>query len=113
MLKRFKFAYLHILTVLLLLLKWTVAPGITYTTALTPSMLAIGTPIVFVLILFSMMLFFKYKRGLSMTKMMKLNTEVMSKYKQLKREGHTNEEIKVMMMADVEREKIKREQPTI
>ncbi len=113
MLKRFKFAYLHIPTAILLLLKWTVSPGITYTTALTPSILAVGIPIVFVLILFSMMLFFKYKRGLSMTKMMKLNTEVMSKYQQLKREGHTNEEIKVMMMADVEREKIKREQPTI
>ena len=113
MLKRFKFAYLHILTGLLLTLKWTVAPGITYTTALTPSVLAIGTPIVFVLILFSMMLFFKYKRGLSMTKMMKLNTEVMSKHKQLKREGYTNEEIKVMMSADLERDKLKRKRLTI
>lgn len=113
MLKRFKFAYLHILTAILLLLKWTVAPGITYTTALVPSILAIVIPVVFILILFSVMVYYKYKHGLSMNKMMELNTEVMSKHKQLKREGYTNEEIKVMMMADVEREKMKREQPTI
>lgn len=113
MLKRFKFAYLHIPTVLLLLLKWTVAPSITYTTALTPSMLAIAIPIVFILILFLVMVYFKHKHGLSMVKMMEMNTEVMSKHKQLKREGHTNEEIKVMMRADIEREKLKRKRLSI
>lgn len=104
MLKRFKFAYLHILTGLLLILKWTVAQGMSYTYVFIPSILAMATPAVFVLILLSIMAFFKYKRGLSMTKMMKLNTEVMSKNKRLKNEGYTNEEIKVMMRADIERE---------
>lgn len=113
MLKRFKFAYLHTPTVLLLLLKWTVAPGITYTTALMPSILAIVIPVVFILILFSVMVYYKYKHGLSMNKMMELNTEVMSKHRQLKSEGHTNEEIKVMMSADLERDKLKRKRRTI
>ena len=113
MLKRFKLTYLHILTAINLILKWTFYPDMSYAHVFMPSILAVGIPIVFVLILFSMMLFFKYKRGLSMTKMMKLNTEVMSKYKQLKREGHTNEEIKVMMSADLERDKLKRKQLTI
>lgn len=113
MLKRFKFSYLHILTAILLLLKLTVAPGMTYTIALMPSILAIATPAVFALILLSIMAFFKYKHGLSMNKMMELNTEVMSKHKQLKREGHTNEEIKVMMSADLERDKLKRKRLTM
>lgn len=113
MLKRFKFAYLHILTAILLLLKLTVAPSMSYTYVFMPSILAIATPAVFVLILLSIMAFFKYKHGLSMAKMMEVNTEVVSKNKRLKSEGYTNEEIKVMMRADIEREKLKRKRRTI
>ena len=113
MFKHFKLTYLHILTAINLILKWTFYPDMSYSHAFMPSIIAIAVPTVFVLILFSVMVYYKYKHGLSMNKMMELNTEVMSKYMQLKSECHTNEEIKVMMMADVEREKIKREQPTI
>ena len=97
MLKRFKFAYLHTLTGLLLILKWTVAPGITYTYALMPSIIAVGIPAVFVLILLSVMLYFKYKHGLKLRWMMESSTDIMREFKRLKHEGYNSEEIKVMM----------------
>lgn len=106
MLKRFKLSYLHILTAINLILKWTFYPDMSYTHAFMPSIIAIVVPTVFVLILLSVMLYFKCKRGLSVTKQVKMIVAVMSKHKQLKREGYTNEEIKVMMRADIEREKL-------
>lgn len=98
MLKRFKFAYLHIPTALLLLLKWTVAHGMPYTYALMPSIIAIVIPTVFVLILLSVMLYFKYKHGLKLRWMMESSTDIMREFRRLKREGYNSKEIKVMMM---------------
>lgn len=97
MLKRFNFAQLHILTAILLLLKWTIAHGIPYTYVFTPSIIAIGIPVVFTLILLSVMLYFKYKHGLKLRWMMESSTDIMREFKRLKHEGYNSEEIKVMM----------------
>lgn len=98
MLKRFNFAHLHGLTAILLLLKWTIAHGIPYTYVFMPSIIAIGIPVVFTMILLSVMLYFKYKHGLKLRWMMESSTDIMREFKRLKREGYNSEEIKVMMM---------------